>query len=250
MDNDIKIKNTRRIVISVLAIVVFLILGILSFSLKDNENTVEQSATVTTPANIDKYGAFHVPSTLASESVRVDIFFDPMCPACGIVDRTISKDLTQNVKDGKVDLYLTPVSFLDEYSTDQYSTRAVNALAEVMNKEPDKVLDFLSSLYENQPEEGADYASVSDEQLASQAVKVGVSQETADLFKEHRFFDWVEHQSKVQINRSDLFPNGFATPGFFVNVTYDDKGVASAEEKVQFKQNNILESYKNAVKVD
>jgi protein-disulfide isomerase len=126
----------------------------------------------------------------ASAPVTVDVYSDFMCPFCGQFERAQSEDIESLVKEGTIQLKLHPMAFLDQQSNGQkFSTRAANALVTVAMNEPDKTLAFNAILFENQPEEGT--SGLSDTELIELAKQVGVTPETAELFKQQQYADWV-----------------------------------------------------------
>lgn len=214
---------------------------------KNNEPTAEQIA----PTRADANGAFYVPAEggpleppADSRAVRADLFFDPQCPGCGIVDRGIGDRLQQLVNSGDMELYITPVAFLDRASTDQYSSRAGNAVVTVAEKSPEHVLAFIHAIYAEdfQPLESNGAGTVSDQELAEVAVSVGVSEDIASTFEDHAYFQWIAESTQFQQNRSDLFPNGFATPSLFLGTTYVDD-VATDTVKVEFEDSDVLTTF-------
>jgi protein-disulfide isomerase len=245
-------RNRILITVSVSAVAI-IILGLISFfSFQDAKNTkIEASATGAqiTPALADSNGSFYVskdgktnaPAT-DSTATRVDVFFDPQCPGCGVVDRGIGDRLAELVQTGEIDLYLSPVSFLDKASTDRYSSRAVNAVVTVAEKSPANLLKFVHAIYAKdfQPAEGG--VSVSDEKLAALAVKTGVPEDVAGEFKNHSYFDWIAQNSQTQMSRTDYFSEGFSTPSIFLNSKVQN-GVATDFTKVKFADSDVLKTF-------
>lgn len=187
-----------------------------------------------TPANVDANGAFHIgidggviPNgtsiTKPPTGPRMDMFFDPQCPGCGITDRAISGRVNELLASNELDMYMYPVAFLDRMSSDNYSTRSVNALVTVAEKSPEHFMAFVSALYtkENQPGENSTYRPVTDAKLAQVAVSVGVPQSVADTFAAAHYEDWVKKNTQTQLNRKDFFTSGFSTPSIFFNTIYD-----------------------------
>jgi len=213
-----------------------------------------QAATQLTPKNFDEHGAFQVKSdNLKSNATRVDDFFDPLCPGCGAVHRASGDRMKELVKSGDIDLRLSPVSFLDEASTDKYSTRAINSFVTVAENSPEHALEFLSALYRKdfQPQEGTqNYGQkpVTDQALVEAAVGAGVPADVAKTIPEHRYADWIKKTSEKQVKRSDLFPGGFSTPAIFTGVKYSSDGKASGT-KIDFKNKDILKAFNEAVGV-
>lgn len=227
--------------VSVIAVLVGLVgyIAITAHNKKDSDGWT-QAATQLTPKNFDEHGAFQVKSeNLKSSATRVDDFFDPLCPGCGAVHRASGDRMKELVKSGDIDLRLSPVSFLDEASTDKYSTRAINAFVTVAENSPEHALDFLTALYRKdfQPQEGVqNYGQkpVTDQALVEAAVGAGVPADVAKTISEHRYADWIKKMSEKQVKRSDLFPGGFSTPAIFTGVKYGSDGKASGT-KIDFK---------------
>ena len=241
--------------VSVIAVLVGLVgyIAITAHNKKDSDGWT-QAATQLTPKNFDEHGAFQVKSeNLKSSATRVDDFFDPLCPGCGAVHRASGDRMKELVKSGDIDLRLSPVSFLDEASTDKYSTRAINAFVTVAENSPEHALNFLTALYRKdfQPQEGVqNYGQkpVTDQALVEAAVGAGVPADVAKTISEHRYADWIKKMSEKQVKRSDLFPGGFSTPAIFTGVKYGSDGKASGT-KIDFKNKDILKAFNEAVGV-
>ena len=241
--------------VSVIAVLVGLVgyIAITAHNKKDSDGWA-QAATQLTPKNFDEHGAFQVKSeNLKSSATRVDDFFDPLCPGCGAVHRASGDRMKELVKSGDIDLRLSPVSFLDEASTDKYSTRAINAFVTVAENSPEHALDFLTALYRKdfQPQEGVqNYGQkpVTDQALVEAAVGAGVPTDVAKTIPEHRYADWIKKTSEKQVKRSDLFPGGCSTPAIFTGVRYGSDGKASGT-KIDFKNKDILKAFNEAVGV-
>lgn len=249
-----KKEKSKRILITTSAIAVAaLLLGLVSFlsfqSVQKTKTEASVTATQLSPVLADSHGAFYVSKdgktnqpASDSKATRVDVFFDPQCPGCGVVDRGIGDRLSELVQNGEIDLYLNPVSFLDKTSSDRYSTRSVNAVITVAEKSPENLLKFVNALYEKsfQPAEGG--PSVPDAKLANLAVKVGVPEDVTASFKDHAYFDWIAKNSEEQMSRTDYFSEGFATPSIFLNSKLQN-GVATDFTKVQFADSNVLKTF-------
>ena len=260
-EKELKRSRMKKTIIgSIAGLVIAAIIGVIAWSIVQsagNETNGEQLA----PTKADANGAFHISSGGAviedvapTGQTRVDMFFDPMCPGCGLVDRGIGERLNQLVDDGEVDLYMTPVAFLDHASSDKYSTRAVNATITVAEEAPEYYMAFVNTLYEegHQPAEGASYVSVTDGLLAERAVAVGVPEEVAAKFSEGLYYDWIAENTNKQLNqREDLFPDGFSTPAVFLNIEYEDKetntGKVSDYTRVEFDNAEIQQTFDTAL---
>lgn len=140
------------------------------------------------PANADANGAIVVGQE--SAPVTVDVYQDFICPGCGAFEKANGSELERLANERKIKLALHPLGFLDEYSQGtRYSSRAANAFATVADRSPESLLAFNRALYAEQPAENT--KGLNDDKIAEIAVKAGVPQDVADLFKDRIFESWV-----------------------------------------------------------
>ena len=66
-----------------------------------------------------------------------------------------TRPLTKLRNEGKITVEYRPLGFLDSRSTTNYSSRAANAAACVVNESPEKYSDFVDLLFDKQPAEGS-----------------------------------------------------------------------------------------------
>jgi protein-disulfide isomerase len=125
------------------------------------------AAPATPPTEIKAPGA----DAEAGKPVKVVVYIDFICPVCKRFEDTYGADLTNLRNEGKISLEYRPLGFLDNKSTTNYSSRAANAAACVVNESPEKYADFLNTLFEKQPAEGG--AGLSDNELKKLATEVG-----------------------------------------------------------------------------
>lgn len=248
-------KRKKNLIVTAVFSIVIVIIAIVGFLIvKDAENSSNEAESTRgeqiTPTTADANGAFYVPANAGdkasetSDATRVDVFFDPQCPGCGVVDRGIGDRLAELVESEEIDLYLTPVSFLDRATTDKYSSRAASAVVTIAEKSPEHALDFVHAIYDEnfQPSEGGGSSNVSDEKLAEAAKSVGVPAEIADTIKDQSYVDWVLSHTETTKTRPDLFSAGFSTPSVFLNIEYVD-GNATSFTKVQFQDEDVLTTF-------
>jgi protein-disulfide isomerase len=167
------IERRRRFAMvgSVIAVLV-IIGGATWFAISRGDTTGETVAASDTPANTDGYavvvGDAAAPTTLT-------FYEDPQCPACQQFESTVNADVNRGISDGNVKVEYRIVSFLDQASTNDYSSRAANALFVVADTAgPEAFKKFHDLLYENQPAEGS--AGPDDDQLIAWAVEAGADE--------------------------------------------------------------------------
>ncbi|BDZ40631.1 DsbA family protein [Microbacterium suwonense] len=125
----------------------------------------------------------------------VDTYIDLMCPACNAFEQTFAERLNALAADDTITLNIHPIAILDHYSAgSNYSSRAAAAVYCVAEKNSDKTLDYISTLYENQPDENT--TGLSDEQLADYAEQVGAT-EAAACMSEGTYLKYPAAQAKA-----------------------------------------------------
>jgi protein-disulfide isomerase len=108
----------------------------------------------------------------AGKPVKVVLYIDFICPVCKNFEAQYNEQLTSLRNEGKITVEYRALGFLDSRSTTNYSSRAANAAACVVNESPEKYAEFVDALFANQPAEGG--AGLSDDRLKSMASDLGV----------------------------------------------------------------------------
>ena len=153
----------------------------------------------------------------------IGIYMDFICPGCGSVNRQLDANLTKLVDAGQINLDLHFMAFMDRFSTDDYSSRAANAILYVSDHDsnPDHLLHAVQNLYAEgfQPQEGSAYVPVSDEQIKEQLTNAGVPEEVAGNAATRSYDDWLNavfgytpHQENLQNSEGQM-----STPTVTIN---------------------------------
>lgn len=187
-----------------------------------------------------------------SKLPRIEFIFDPQCPGCHLVE-TGTHDTVQSLMKGKkAQFYFTPVSFLNDASTDDYSARAASTVIEVAETDPEHFYDYISEIYKdkNFPGEGPDYPrdGVSYADLGKVAKEAGVSQKAIDRFDEQRFRLWVLENTKVNAARTEIFSSGISTPTVLMGGELKEEGghfVLKDFTKVPFKDPDVDKTFRD-----
>lgn len=162
-------------VIAVLAVAVLVTALVMA-----NNNKVDSTAA--TPANVGGTGgtSFFVGQDTAK--VTVTVFEDFQCPICKSFEASVGPTMAQLQQAGTIRIEYRPIAFLDRMSSTNYSTRALNAAACVINSTPDKFSAFHTSLYENQPAENT--AGLTDSSLIKLAEDAGAKDVSSCITKQ------------------------------------------------------------------
>jgi protein-disulfide isomerase len=205
-------KERRRQVLSILGVVVVIVLvvaaGFVIQSLRDDSGKSLTSSGVPAGA-VDTYG---VVVGQAGAPTTVVVYEDFQCPICREFEKETTDQLRAGVEAGKIKLEYRMVSFLDKASTNQYSSRALNAAAVVLDTSgSDVFLAFHDLLYAHQPEEGT--AGPSNADLVDLAVQAGASESAVkDGIEGGEFDQWVTN------TRDEMSKNGVnGTPTVLVD---------------------------------
>ncbi|WP_446226190.1 DsbA family protein [Nocardia sp. IBHARD005] len=127
----------------------------------------------TTPEGVIRLGRPDAPKT-------VDIFEDPLCPACGAMETSFGQELAQKIDEGKLAVNYHLVSFLDPQSKSKdYSTRAIAAnLCVAQAGSGPTYSKFHETLFtKRQPAEGG--SDLSNPALATIATESGAPESVA-----------------------------------------------------------------------
>lgn len=140
----------------------------------------------------------------ADAPVVVDLYEDFLCPACRQFEELTGATLQSLVDDGSIRLRYRPIAILDRYSTDEYSTRSLNAAGVVLDAAgPDAYVAFVSLLFAEQPAEGG--PGLTDDRLIELAADAGASGDEVEAgIRDRVFEDWAarvtEESSKAGIS--------------------------------------------------
>jgi protein-disulfide isomerase len=167
--------------------------------LKGTEVAKTESATVnvadlpeppaSAPATIAAPGA----EAEAGKPVKVVLYIDFICPACKNFEAQFNETLTSLRNEGKITVEYRALGFLDTRSTTNYSSRAANAAACVVNESPEKYAEFVDTLFANQPAEGG--PGLSDDELKKLATDIG-AKSIDTCVEEKRYRPWVKYTTQ------------------------------------------------------
>ncbi|MFJ5862480.1 DsbA family protein [Pseudarthrobacter sp. NPDC092439] len=144
----------------------------------------------TPPAEIAAPGA----EAEAGKPVKVVIYIDFICPICKNFEEQFNGQLTSLRNEGKISVEYRPLGFLDNRSSTNYSSRAANAAACVVNESPEKYADFINALFADQPAEGT--AGISDDDLKKMATEVGAAS-IDSCVEEKTYRPYVKYSTKL-----------------------------------------------------
>jgi protein-disulfide isomerase len=189
------------------ALVMWIVIGVIVVGLfgaliayimrQGNVSSVTDTKSQLTPAIATTNGGFGVGASgvvggtdLSSSHVRLDVYFDYMCPVCGKFEQARGAEIDALRKAGTADVYYHPISILDNASSGTaYSTRAASAGALIAQEAPDKFLTFTTALFVNQPKEKS--TGLTEAQIQAIATAAGVPADVVAKIPDLAYTAWV-----------------------------------------------------------
>jgi protein-disulfide isomerase len=154
-----------------------------------------QAAPSRVPAHTTPEGDGVVVST---GPIRVDAYIDFQCPFCRAFELSSGEALRAMAAEGLIALVYHPMDFLDEASTNHYSSRAASASG--CASDADRFSEYGQVLFANQPPEGG--PGLTDEQLVELGSAVGLTEPTfARCVAEHPYIPWADHVTQRAMAR-------------------------------------------------
>lgn len=183
------------------------------------------------PSEATDKGGFVISKNGVAKPVKgaptVEIYMDFMCPGCGALHRSLDSELISLVKAGQINLEIHLMSFMDPYSTDEYSSRTGTAATYIAQHDPDHLLAFIANLYKKdfQPDE-SNYKPVSNAKIKEQAVAAGITPGMADKALKGEYKAWLKALDTYTPLRKELWDTSgqakgqMSTPTVVINGTY------------------------------
>lgn len=200
----------RRMMIVAGSIVAFLVLvAVVVVVISSTRDTTGETPDATPEQATADYGLVVGEDDAPTEIV---IYEDPQCPVCAQLEAAVAEDLAAAADAGDVRVEYRIVSFLDEASSNDYSSRAANALVATYDVSGPEVFEALHrTLFEQQTPEGG--AGHSDDQLVEFAVEAGADEdEIRPLVEDGSYLQWIANATDA------MSRNGVTgTPTVFVD---------------------------------
>lgn len=181
-----KAETRRRnsIIAGVVIAVLVIVVGVGALVQANRNRTSASSAT---PSNFSGSGNTSVFIGQESAPVTVTVFEDFQCPICRTFEQNVGPTIDQLEKAGTIKVEYRTISFLDRYSSTNYSTRSLNAAACVRSQSPASYDKFHDLLFENQPPENS--AGLPDSKLVDIAKEAGATN-VEQCIKDQTYKDW------------------------------------------------------------
>ncbi len=185
----------------VLVVALFLVL-------RSSDTTGEAADRV--PANTtDDYGVVVGESDAPTE---ITLYEDLQCPICAQFEELTGSEVEQGLEQGNIRVEYRLVAFLDGQSSNNYSSRAMNAALAVLDTAgPEAFKEFHDALFANQPAEGG--PGPEDEQLIDEAVAAGAEEDAVRPQIEDKVYEqWIANATDA-MSKNDVT----GTPTVFID---------------------------------
>jgi len=166
-----KEAKRRKIVLGVILAAILIGIGvtIVLVVLQSSDDSSSSGGEFSSPLGATESA---IPVGEEAAPVRMDIFQDYMCPACGQFEQISGETVDGYVDDGTVRVYYHTMSFLDRTSNGtRYSTRAASSAGCAADQGVFREYNRL--LYQNQPSEGTN--GLSDDELIDIGAQAGTN---------------------------------------------------------------------------
>lgn len=235
-------------------------------SIVNDDHTAKGEITETgPPAMVNSEGAIVVENGVVvepvhnheSDAVRVDMFMEPLCPACKVLEQELSGTLSELNENGDVVIYSHPVSFMDAATPEGYSSRAVSTMYGVAEHAPEHYIDYVEALYSDEyfptQESSVDY--LAPEYFVEVATSVGIEEEAAERAVDTYYRDYIteitDHidENRPEINRSPdgIDQPGISTPTVTVGGEFTEEGQLDGHTRVIFTGSDYEAEFMDAL---
>jgi protein-disulfide isomerase len=135
---------------------------------------------------------------VSSGPVMVDAYIDFQCPFCRAFELTSGDALRAMAAEGLITLVFHPMDFLDQASTNHYSSRAASASG--CASDAGRFSEYSRVLFANQPPEGG--PGLTDEQLVELGVAVGLTDPAfLQCVPQHPYVPWADYVTQQALAR-------------------------------------------------
>ncbi len=165
--------NRTQIIIIGCAVVVMAFVVVLGLVWNRSNTEVKNDGYGNSKSSVATLDSGVITISNGAPTLAIDVYEDPICPACGNFERQYGQQIAQAVDEGKLTVHYHLLTFLDSGSASKdYSTRAAAALmcaASNLGSTPGAFAALHSSLFSEavQPAEGGS-ADLTNDQLLAQ----------------------------------------------------------------------------------
>lgn len=196
---EVQSNNKRNIIIGGIVALLIAIVGFVFINNNKTSDTQHYSKNAIMIGNnrseyIKKDGSFMIGKDGAipvadqnNKSARLDVYFDFMCPGCGIFERKAGEVIQKYINKGDIQARYFPLMFLDQVEgSNEYSSRSAAYMLGVVEYAPKLALKYMETLFgENfQPDESAP-RNITNGELEKTFLSIGGTKSQLNNIKTH-----------------------------------------------------------------
>ncbi|MGH3470623.1 MAG: DsbA family protein [Nocardioidaceae bacterium] len=206
-------ERRRRALVITASVVAVIVIVVGAVVLIKNHQSPKQVASQTVSGTTSSYGIVVGKSTAPVKMVAYEDF---QCPFCEQFESTSGATVSKYIDNGTLSVQYRPIAFLDQESSTNYSTRALNAAACVVNyTNSDTFKKFHDLLYQHQPAEQS--AGLPNSQLVTYAKQAGAgSTAVANCINNGTFNNWTA-SATLAASKSPVMSQGLTTPTVLID---------------------------------
>lgn len=181
-------ERRRNLLVGGAVAIVVMVVIVVGFVVSSGRDTTGRATDVVPDGVTDSWSV-----VVGEESAphTITVYEDLQCPVCAAFEGETFDAVAAAVEGGEVKVEYRMVAFLDDASSTDYSSRALNALMAVLDTSgPDVFAEYHRILYAHQPAEGS--VGLSEDQLVEYAVQAGADEaDVRPLVEDDVFHQWV-----------------------------------------------------------
>lgn len=260
--------KTKKLLLSMLAISTFMIAGCES---KNNDDVSKTDSTENVESVKNEYvtdgsffvgkdGAINLKNFDEKDHPILNIYFDPMCPGCGMFEREAGEYLDEKVKAGDIVIRYYPLMFLDDTSvvtdntgiqkSDYYSSRTSGYILGTAEYAPEKVSEFISKIFseEYQPNEEA-YIPVTNAQIEAILKEIGVNDKQLKNIQNNLENNMTtSYETTLKVMQSNKLLKESPTGSLYTPFIVPYKAGENSGKALILQSDNFINEAKDAVK--
>lgn len=179
----------------------------------------------------------------------LDVYFDPMCPGCGEFERQTGEYLNKTMAEKKLLVRYHPLMFLDEYSTDSYSSRTSAYILGIADHAPELSNKFIAAIFDvdNQPDE-SNYTPVSNEDLNKIFKSIGGTDEQAEKINKDLENNMTKaYESTLSVMKSTKLTKKSPTGSLYTPFIIPNEAGKEGDKALTLQGESLLSETKAAV---
>lgn len=193
----------RWVLVALLVTALAVVTGAVLWVDSRNHSRAHEESISLLPADGITVGPDGTAQAAGHDAPTLEIYFDPMCSYCVLLETINGEGIDQLRRDGDVTLVYRPVAFLEtaDEGGQARSELLANAIVTVAHEAPQAAADFIDTLMEHQ---ALTMVDLDEHGLRVAALNAGVPEDVADTFADMAYADWVQESTDLMEQRTGM----------------------------------------------